>query len=158
VIFLSPSTKMMAQSSKTTTKGQRKGKNPNVGVAPPPTTLVPSFSVPSSTSGAGSEDSNDGKISSATKQQCQDNKYPLWKYVTKKQGDGAKAKGGGNVLWTCGFCHNDFTSTYFRVKGHLLGFPYGLGACKSVSASKKREMAKEDVVGLGKVAAVILDF
>ena len=142
----------MAQSSKTAAKGQRKGKNPNVGVAPPPTNSVPSFSVPSSASGAGSEASNDGKISRAAKQQSQDNKYPLWKYVTKKQGDGAKAKGGGNILWTCGFCHTDFTSTYYRVKGHLLGLPCGLGACKSVSASKKREMAKNDVIGLGKVA------
>jgi hypothetical protein len=70
----------------------------------------------------------------------------------------AKAKGGGNVLWTCGFCHNDFTSTYFRVKGHLLGLPCGLAACKSVSASKTREMAKEDVVGLGKVAATSKKF
>ena len=62
MIFLPPPTKLMAQSSKTAAKGQSKGKNPNVGVAPPPTNSVPSFSVPSSASGAGSEASNDGKI------------------------------------------------------------------------------------------------
>jgi hypothetical protein len=42
----------MAQSSNTVAKGKRKGKNPIVGVAPPPTTSIPSFSVPSSASGA----------------------------------------------------------------------------------------------------------
>jgi hypothetical protein len=146
MIFLPPSTEIMAQSSKAAGKGQRKGKNPNVGVAPPPTTSTPSFSVPSAASGAGSEASNAEKITTAAKQQGQDNKYPLWKYVTRKQGDGAKVKGGGNVLWTCGFFHNEFTSTYYRVKGHLLGLPCGLGACKSVSPSKRREMEKRTLL------------
>jgi hypothetical protein len=68
---------MMTQSSKTTTKGQRKGKNPNVGVARPPTTSVPSFSVPSAASGAGSEASNDGKISNAAKHEGQDSRQQI---------------------------------------------------------------------------------
>jgi hypothetical protein len=42
---------------------------------------------------------------------------------------------------------------YYSVKSHLLGQPYGLGPCKSVSVSKQREMEKEDSVGLEKVAA-----
>jgi hypothetical protein len=147
VVFLPP-TKIMAQSSKATGKGKRKGRTPNVGVPPPATTSTPSFSVPFAASGS----SNEKKITVATQQQVQERKYPLWKYVTRKQGAKAKLKEGGNVLWTCGFFHNELTSTYYRVKGHLLGQPCGLGPCKTTSASKQREMEKEDAVGLGKVA------
>jgi len=63
-----------------------------------------------------------------------------------------QVKGVGNVLCTCVFCHNEFKSTYYQVKDHLLGQPCGFGACKSMSVSKRREMEKEDDVGLGKVA------
>jgi hypothetical protein len=39
------------------------------------------------------------------RRQASEKKYPLWKYVTKKQGQGSvsKASGGGNVTWNCNF-------------------------------------------------------
>jgi hypothetical protein len=87
------------------------------------------------------------------RQQAQEAKYPLWKYVTRHQGPGAKLKGGGNILWTCNFCKSQFTSTYFRVKGHLLGTPCGLGPCQGVSASKRKELERVANVGEEIVAA-----
>jgi hypothetical protein len=89
------------------------------------------------------------------RRQANEKKYPLWKYVTKKQGQGSvsKASGGGNVTWNCNFCHGEYSSTYYRVKGHLLALPCGLGPCKVVSAEKRALMEIEDKVGLGNVAA-----
>jgi len=74
--------------------------------------------------------------------------------VTRKEGPGAKLGGGGNVSWTCNFCKNDFKSTYYRVKSHLLGLPNcGISSCKGVSVIQRKEMGKEDQEGLGNVAA-----
>jgi hypothetical protein len=44
------------------------------------------------------------------RRQANEKKYPLWKYVTKKQGQGSvsKASGGGNVTWNCNFCHTEY--------------------------------------------------
>jgi hypothetical protein len=90
------------------------------------------------------------------RRQASEKKYPLWKYVTKKQGQGSvsKASGGGNVIWICNFCKSEYKSTYFRVKGHLLGLACGLGACKAVSAEKRALMEIEDAVDLGNVTAM----
>ena len=41
------------------------------------------------------------------RQQAQEKKYLLWRYVTRKEGPGARLGGGGNVSWTCNFCNND---------------------------------------------------
>jgi hypothetical protein len=72
------------------------------------------------------------------RRQASEKKYLLRKYVTKKQGQGSvsKASGGGNVIWICNFCNTEYKSTYYRVKGHLLGLACGLGACKAVSVEK----------------------
>jgi hypothetical protein len=82
--------------------------------------------------------SRDAYDPAVARRQPSEKKYPLWKYVTKQQGQGSvsKASEGGNVIWICNFCHNYYKSTYYRVKGHLLGLPCGLGACKVVSAEK----------------------
>ena len=74
--------------------------------------------------------------------------------MTKKKGLGAKLGGGGNVSWTCNFCKNEFKSTYYRVKGHLLGLPScGISSCKDVSVTQRKEMGKEDQEGAGNVVA-----
>ena len=57
------------------------------------------------------------------------------------------------MLWSCNFCKGQFKSTYYRVKGHLLGLPCGLGACPGISFNQRKELEKEDEVGLGNVAA-----
>jgi hypothetical protein len=41
-----------------------------------------------------------------------------------------------------------------RVKGHLLGLPCGLGACKAVSVEKRALMEREDTIGLVNVSAM----
>jgi hypothetical protein len=44
---------------------------------------------------------------------------------------------------------NQFTSTYFRVKGHLLGTPCGLGPGQGANESKRRELEREAHAGEG---------
>ena len=74
--------------------------------------------------------------------------------MTRKVGLGAKLGGGGNVSWRCNFCKHEFMSTYFEVKGHLLALPScGISSCKAVSVNQRRDMEREDHVGLGKVTA-----
>ena len=88
------------------------------------------------------------------RQEANDKKFPLWKYVTKKPGQPPpKVSGGGNVIWTCNFCKNEYKSTYYRVKGHLLGISCGLGACRGVTVNERLRMEREDAIGLGNVAA-----
>jgi len=127
----------MAQ-SRAVSRGQRKGKNVPIGDAPPPP--ISSESAASNVEGRLPPKGNIEK-------------YPLWKYVTREDGPSSKGKGGGNVNWRCNFCHNTFTSTYFRVKGHLLALPgCGVGACTQVPLQKRKEMEKEFIVGMANVA------
>jgi len=90
------------------------------------------------------------------RRQANEKKYALCKYVTKKQGQGSisNTPRGGIVTWNCNFCEGEYKSTYYRVKGHLLGLPCGLGACKAMSVEKRALMEREDTVGLGNVAAM----
>jgi len=138
----------MAQ-SRATGKGQRKGKNVPIGDAPPLPISSGSASVPSIGSRAATTTSNvEGR------QQPQDNKYPLWKYVTREKGSGNKIKEGGNVAWKYNYCSNHFMSTYYCVKAHLFALPScGIGACTQVSLAKRKEMEKEANIGMAKVAA-----
>eukprot|EP00253_Pinus_taeda_P018206 PITA_18206 len=128
----------MAQ-SRATGKGQRKGKNVPIGDALFLPISSGSASVPSLASGAATTTSNvEGR------QQPHDNKYPLWKYVTREQGPGSKMKGGGNVAWKCIYCENHFMSTYYNVKAHLLALPScGIATCTQGSLAKRKEMDKE---------------
>ena len=88
------------------------------------------------------------------RQEANDKKFALWKYVTKKPGQPPpKVSGGGNVIWICNFCKNEYKSTYYRVKGHLLGINCGLGACRGVTVNERLRMEREDAIGLGNVAA-----
>ena len=143
----------MSHSARVGAKGQRKGRNAPSIVSPPipPNTSssTPLASAPSAASGAHAP-----LNPVLARQQAQEKKYPLWRYVTRKEGPGAKLGGGGNVSWTCNFCKNDFKSTYYRVKSHLLGLPNcGISSCKGVSVIQRKEMGKEDQEGLGNVAA-----
>ena len=133
-IFLYFFTEFMAQ-SRAIGKGKRKGKNAPIGDAPPVPISLGSASVPSIGSGAATTTSNvEGR------QQPQDNKYPLWKYVTREAGPGSKMKGGGNFAWKWSYCHNHFMSTYYCVKTHLLALPScGISACTQVSLAKMKE-------------------
>ena len=106
-------TVFMAQ-SRAARQGKRKGKNVPIRDAPPVPISSGSASIPSIGSGVATAASNvQGK-------QIVDPKYPLWKYVTREGGAGKKG-GGGNCSWKCNICNGHFTSTYFRVKAHLLG-------------------------------------
>ena len=143
----------MSQPARAHGKGKRKGKNTHGEPSPSPPN--PSFSISNVASapsvGSGAVGGHDNPV--LLRQQAQEKKYPLWKYVTRKSGPGAKLGGGGNVVWTCNFCKNEFKSTYYRVKGHLLAQPCGLSACKGVNATKRRQLEREDEVGLGRVEA-----
>ena len=144
--------KGMSQSARGGGRGQRKGRNAPSRASPPipPSTTdsPPPSSAPSAASGA-----HTPYNPVLARQQAQEKKYPLWKYVTRKDGPGAKLGGGGNVSWRCNFCNHEFKSTYFRVKGHLLALPScGISSCKAVTANQRRDMEREDHVGLGKVA------
>ena len=108
----------MSHSVRAGAKGQRKGRNAPSIVSPPfppnKNSSTPIVSAPYAASGA-----NAPLNPFLARQQAQEKKYPLWMYVTRKEGPGAKLGGGGNVSWTCNFCKNEFKSTYYRVKGHL---------------------------------------
>jgi hypothetical protein len=62
------------------------------------------ITAPSIASGFASVASNPTTIES---------KYPLWKYVARKQAIGENLLEGGNVVWTCDFCDVKFRSTYY---------------------------------------------
>jgi hypothetical protein len=128
-------------------EGKRKGGIFPLMLPPSPSFSTGSASVPFVGSGAATTISNVEKHIVLARHQAQDSKYPLWKYVTRHQGPGVQVKGGGNIFWTCNFGKNQFTSTYFRVKGHLLGTPCGLGPCQGVNESKQRELEREAHVG-----------
>lgn len=125
----------MSQSTRVAGKGQRRGRNILVGVSPSPPnpslSLSNAATAPSAASGVVGVACNPV----LARQQSQEKKYLLWKHVTRKSGPGAKLGGGGNVIWTCNFCKKEFKSTYYRVKGHLLGLPCGLAACKAVTVT-----------------------
>jgi hypothetical protein len=129
-------TTVMVQSSRVVGRGKKKGRDFPTNVAPPSSFSTGSASVPSARSGAATTIPEAEKHAVLARQQAQESKYPLWKYVTRHQGPRSKLKGGGNILWTCNFCKNQFTNTYFQVKGHLLATPCGIGPCQGVSASK----------------------
>ncbi|XP_077212459.1 uncharacterized protein LOC143847496 [Tasmannia lanceolata] len=58
---------------------------------------------------------------------------PLWKHVSRFDKD---PKGGGNVRWQCNFCSKSFSSSYTRVRAHLLKIAgQGIGPCPKVKAS-----------------------
>ncbi|XP_077230410.1 uncharacterized protein LOC143863586 [Tasmannia lanceolata] len=58
---------------------------------------------------------------------------PLWKHVSRFDKD---PKGGGNVRWQCNFCSKSFSSSYTRVRAHLLKIAgQGIGPCSKVKAS-----------------------
>lgn len=65
-----------------------------VPVAPPSSSPL-SASVPSVASRAASAASNAEKNSAVARQHAQEKKYPLWKYVMRQQGPGAKLVGEG---------------------------------------------------------------
>ena len=144
----------MAQSSKAAGRGQRRGRNVSShGPSSTNLSLSAGGSAPSVSSEAIGASMPSINLAAVAKQQAKEKKYPLWKYVTRKEGPGSKSDGGGNVLWSCNFCKGQFKSTYYRVKGHLLGLPCGLGACPGISFNQRKELEKEDAVGLGNVAA-----
>jgi hypothetical protein len=61
----------------------------------PPSSSPLSASVPSVASRAASAASNAEKNSVVARQHAQEKKYPLWKYVMRQQGPGAKLVGEG---------------------------------------------------------------
>ena len=77
-------------------RGQRKQRNAPSNVPPP---ILPNIisstllaSAPSVASGAHAP-----LNPILARQQTQEKKHPLWRYVTRKEGSGAKLGGGGNV-------------------------------------------------------------
>ena len=86
----------MSQSARAGAKGKRKVRNaPSIFSPPiPPNTSssTPLSSAPSAASGAHAP-----LNLVLARQQAQEKKYPLWRYVTRKEGPRAKLGGGGNV-------------------------------------------------------------
>ena len=107
----------MAQSKAAAVRGQRKGKNVmGRDALPPPISL-------------------EFAASNVEGKELKDNdKYPLWKYVTREDGPDNKGNGGGNVQWKCNFCNISFKSTYYHVKSHLLALlGCGIGSCRAIT-------------------------
>ena len=63
----------------------------------------------------------------SSKQSDEESK-PLWKYVTKY--DKADGVVGGNTQWQYNFCMKVYTSSYTKVRAHLLKIKgAGIGVC-----------------------------
>jgi hypothetical protein len=58
--------------------------------------------------------------SSFASKEPQDDNKPQWRYVTVIQNNDVA---GGNKLWKCNFCQREVTSSYSRVRYHLLKIP-----------------------------------
>ncbi|XP_030477544.2 uncharacterized protein LOC115694594 [Syzygium oleosum] len=70
----------------------------------------------------------------------EDSNKPLWRYVTKLA---ARSDAGGNLSWKCNFCEKDFTSSYTRVRAHLLMISgKGIGKCGKVTRNDLLEMER----------------
>ena len=94
-----------------TAKGKRKGRNAPSSASPP--LLLPSITYSTHASAQSASNGYHAQFNPVlARQQAQESKYSLWKYVTRKEGPGAKLGGGGNVCWKCNFCKNEFKSTY----------------------------------------------
>ena len=97
----------MSHSARGGAKGQRKGRNALSNVSPPiPLNTISSTPLASAPSAASGAHAPLNPV--LARQQAQEKKYPLWRYVTRKEGPGEKLGGGGNVSWTCNFCKNEF--------------------------------------------------
>ncbi|XP_059659219.1 uncharacterized protein LOC132306039 [Cornus florida] len=79
-------------------------------------------------------------VASCTPQFEQDDNKPLWNYVTQLEKIGG---GGGNFLFKCHFCNNEFKGSYTRVKAHLLqNTGMGIRICPKVTYQNIAEMQK----------------
>ncbi|KAL2900260.1 putative ATP-dependent RNA helicase DDX43 [Bienertia sinuspersici] len=66
---------------------------------------------------------------------------PLWKYTDC----GNTIDGGGNRKWICNFCDKKVTSSYSKLKAHLLQIRgKGVGICEKVTDDIKEQMQKEE--------------
>lgn len=69
--------------------------------------------------------------SSFASDEPQDDSKPLWRFVTVLE---VLDDGGGNKVWRCNFCQKKITSSYSRVRYHLLKFSgKGICVCNKVS-------------------------
>ncbi|ONK74027.1 uncharacterized protein A4U43_C03F2040 [Asparagus officinalis] len=67
---------------------------------------------------------------------------PLWSHVEVLS---TPTGGGGNRVWRCKYCNKTVTSSYSKVKGHLLKIPnQGVQACKGITEDIYREIKKEN--------------
>ncbi|XP_059067664.1 uncharacterized protein LOC131858442 [Cryptomeria japonica] len=70
-----------------------------------------------------------------------DQDSPLWHYTTMIK----PVSGGGGFVWQCNHCGTEYTSSYFRVKGHLCFIPgRGIKFCKG---SDGKGLSKALVLG-----------
>ena len=104
----------MSQPARAHGKGKRKGKNTHGEPSPsPPNPSLSISNVASAPSvGSGAVGGHDNPV--LLRQQAQEKKYPLWKYVTRKSGPGAKL--GGEGMW---FGHATFAR--MSSKAHITG-------------------------------------
>jgi hypothetical protein len=95
--FYIHTTEIIARSSRSAAKGQSKGENVSFGVSPPPPSSFVIVTPPCTTSGAPIATNNPA----AARKQAKENKYLLWKHVTRNHEPTTNIVGGGNVAWTC---------------------------------------------------------
>lgn len=91
----------------------------------------------------GSSSTGSGSVNaSSTQSDDLSNAPPLWKYVTKIEKIGTV---GGTWKYKCKFCNGVRTSSYSRVRAHLLQLDgHGVSKCKGVSYADKLEMQRID--------------
>ena len=102
----------MSYSARARAKVQRKGRNASSNVSPLITPNTYSSTPPASAPSIASV-AHAPLNPILARQQAQEKKYPLWRYVTRKERPGAKLGGGGNVSWTYNCCKNDCKSRYY---------------------------------------------
>ena len=72
---------------------------------------------------------------------------PLWKYTTRIE----QCVGGGGYIWKCNFCQNQYRSSYYRVKHHLIG-PAGQGItmCEGPPEGGKKGLPAPQIASMSK--------
>jgi hypothetical protein len=103
----------MAQSSRKTTKSQRKGRNVNVSVSITPSSSSIFVSPPYTTSRVASVASIVANNLVVERQQAQEKKVFIMKVRDKKTRAWGNLGGGGNVIWTCNYYNIEYKSTYY---------------------------------------------
>ena len=139
----------MAQSSKAAGRGQR---GRNVSSHGPSSTNISLFaggSAPSVSSEAIGASMPSINLAAVAKQQAKEKKYPLWKYVTRKEGPGSKSDGGQMCFGLATFVKVNSRAHTIELRTTCWVFHVGLEHAQGSLSTKERSWKRRMQLGWG---------